>query len=54
MSRYASVNALNLRAVVVAEGSRESFEEFLLSREESGREDMALWVLTEAIRRALA
>lgn len=42
MLRYALVNALNLRAVVVAEGSRESLEEFLLSREENGREDMTL------------
>ena len=35
MSRYALVDALNLRTAVVAEGSRESLEEFLLSREES-------------------
>jgi hypothetical protein len=49
MSRYASVNALNLRVVAVAviltkavRRALSTLKEFLLSHEENGREDMAL------------
>jgi len=54
MSKYGLGNALNLRAVVVAvilakavRRALRALKEFLLSREDNGREDMALKVSDE-------
>jgi len=59
MSRYALVNALNLRAVAVAviltkavRRALSALKDFLLPRRENGQGDMTLWVLTKAVRRA--
>jgi len=59
MSRYALVNALNLRVVAVAviltkavQRALSALKEFLLPRGENGREDMTLWDLTKAVRGA--